>query len=187
VGAAPDATQAVGMTPRPTVAQFMTSNPASADEGLLLSDAQQRMFLDNIRHLVVLKSGHVVGVLSTRDVALALGLPGAQRERLTVRDAMSAHPYVCAPDTQLADVALEMESHRYGCAIVVEGDDVVGVFTTTDALRALRELATGKRAEPSVKPLHLPPEEPEHARPYRLRKHRPIDASSGQLFSTLPK
>ncbi|HET6582227.1 MAG TPA: CBS domain-containing protein [Nannocystaceae bacterium] len=175
------------MTPRPTVAQFMTSNPASADEGLLLADAQQRMFLDNIRHLVVLRSGQVVGVLSTRDVALALGLPGARRDRLTVRDAMSTHPYVCSPTTALADVALEMESHRYGCAIVVEDDDVIGVFTTTDALRALRELATGKRAEPSVKPMHLPPDEPDHARPFRIRRHRPIDAGSGQVFSTLPK
>jgi acetoin utilization protein AcuB len=175
------------MTHGPFVSQFMTSDPASTDDGLLLSDAQQRMFMDNIRHLVVQKDGHVVGVLSTRDVALALALPGAHHERLTVRDAMSTVPYVCKPDTPIAEVALEMESHRYGCAIIVESDEVIGVFTTTDALRALRQLATGRIAEPAVKPLHLPPDEPEHARPFRLRRHRPINGGSGSLFNTLPK
>ena len=175
------------MSTEPTVAQFMTHTPASADEELRLADAQERMFIDNIRHLVVHRGGQVTGVLSTRDVTLALSLPGVDAKALTVRDAMSPHPYVCPPNAPISEVAHEMERHRYGSALVVEGEEVVGMFTTTDALRALRQLATGKPAEPAVRPDHLPPTEPAHARPYRLRRHAPINAGAGSVFSTLPK
>src|SRR5687767_12131716 len=93
-----------GMTKlQPSVAQFMTHDPASADEGLRLSDAQERMYMDNIRHLVVRRGDHLTGVLSSRDVTLALALPGVDPKTITVRDAMSTHPYVCAPDTPISE------------------------------------------------------------------------------------
>jgi acetoin utilization protein AcuB len=185
-GAQLDARQSRRDMPKiePSVAQFMTHDPASADEGLRLSDAQERMFMDNIRHLVVRRGDHLSGVLSSRDIALALALPGVDPETITVRDAMSSQPYVCAPDTPISEVAREMEAHRYGCAIVIEGDDVLGVFTTTDALRALRQLATGEIAEPQIHADHLAPTSPAHARPFRLRSHRPIDQRAGAMFST---
>jgi acetoin utilization protein AcuB len=171
----------------PTVAQFMTEMPATADEGLLLADAQERMFIDNIRHLVVQRDGHPVGILSSRDAAMALSLPGVDKKKLTVGAAMTKNPYSVRASAPISEVAYQMEAHRWGCAIVVEGGDAIGVFTTTDALRALRQLATGKAAEPAVRPEHLPPEEAAHARPFRLRRHRPIDAGSGQMFATMPK
>lgn len=167
---------------QPTIAQYMTAEPATADRGLLLSDAQQRMEMDNIRHLVVLEDGHLVGVLSTRDVAIALGVPGADAKKLTVGDAMSGQPYVCGATTPIADAALAMEQHRYGCALVVDGDEVLGVFTTTDALRALRALATGRPAEAAIKPTHIAPPEPPKAHRYRIRHPRPIDTRGGRLF-----
>jgi acetoin utilization protein AcuB len=170
----------------PTVSQYMTLEPATADEGLLLVDAEERMALDNIRHLVVLdRMGHVVGVLSHGDIALALSLPGADRKKLRVRDAMSDNPYVCGPSVRISDVALAMESHRWGCAIVLEGDDVIGVFTTTDALRALRELASGMLAAPAIHPTHLPPLQPSANAPRRLRMrhHHPLAAGRTSMFS----
>ncbi len=166
-----------------TVAQYMTAMPASADEELLLADAEQRMALDNIRHLVVLKGTQVSGLLSNRDIAVALATKGADPKKMLVRDAMSEQPHVCEPNTPIHVVAHEMEAHRWGCAIIVEGDAVVGVFTTTDALRALRALATGKPAEPAVKPTHLPPTEHQPPRRFHLHRHRPITGNVG-LFNT---
>jgi acetoin utilization protein AcuB len=168
-----------------TVAQYMTAMPASADEGLLLADAEERMGLDNIRHLIVLSGSHVTGVLSNRDISVALASPGADRKKMIVRDAMSEQPYVCTPTTPLHEVAHAMEAHRWGCAIVVDGDEVVGIFTTTDALRALRAMLTGKPAEPAVKPRHLPPTEPELPRRFHLHKHRPIGGPESAVFTTL--
>jgi acetoin utilization protein AcuB len=168
---------------QPTVAEFMTLLPASADEDLLLADAEERMRLDNIRHLVVVGDGHIVGVLSSRDIGLALSMPGSDPKKLKVKDAMSEQPFVCRPDSTLAEVCLMMEAHRWGCAIVVDHDEVVGVFTTTDALRAVRALATGQMAVPAVMPDHLPPIDPGPRRKFMLRKHKPIEVGQQQAFN----
>jgi len=168
---------------QPTVSEYMTSMPASADEDLMLADAEQRMSLDHIRHLVVVGDGHIVGVLSSRDIGLALSMPGVDAKKLKVKDAMSEQPFVVAPDALLADVCLTMEAHRWGCAIVVEHDEVVGVFTTTDALRAVRALATGVPAVPAMRPVHLPPTEPGPRRKFMLRTHKPIDVGHMSAFN----
>lgn len=168
---------------QPTVSEFMTLLPASADEDLLLADAEQRMALDNIRHLVVVGDGHIVGVLSSRDIGLALSMPGVDPKKLKVKDAMSEQPFVCRPDATLAEVCLTMEAHRWGCAIVVDHDEVVGVFTTTDALRAVRALSTGQTAVPAVMPDHLPPLDPGPRRKFMLRKHKPIDVGHQSAFN----
>lgn len=168
---------------QPYVAQFMTSEPATADVGLLLADAEQRMTMDNIRHLVVVRDGHVVGMLSSRDIAVLLALPGVDAKGLKIGDAMTEHPFVVEMRTPIAEVAHEMERHRWGAAIVVDGDELVGVFTTTDALRALRALATGEPAEPAMRPTHLPTDEPATPPRYRIRKHRPIDTHQPSMFS----
>ncbi len=133
------------------VSDLMTSAPATADEGLSLSDAQARMFHNKIRHLVVTRGNlTVVGVVSQRDLALAMSLSDSG----TVAQAMSSHPFTCTPDLSLLEVATEMEAHRYGCAIVMDGGKPVGMFTTTDALRAVRSLISGKIVEPLLSPTH---------------------------------
>jgi acetoin utilization protein AcuB len=173
---------------QPTVAQFMTSTPASVDEGFLLVDAYDRMYANNIRHLVVHAGGSVSGVLSTRDVAHALCGRRRAIDKLVVADAMHRDPYVCSPTTPIGEAARQMESHKYGCAIVTDGEELVGVFTTTDALRALRQLATGAPAERAVEPTLVA-----HARPLanphpegilrrlRLHRHRDIATKPGMI------
>jgi acetoin utilization protein AcuB len=163
---------------QPTVAEFMTPDPIGADAGLALVDANERMYLHGIRHLVVHNGSEVSGVLSTRDVAIALSL-AADPDKLTLRDAMAADPYTCTPETPLVDVVLEMEKHRFGSAIVVRGDELVGIFTTTDALRAVRALVTGKPAQPAAAPVER--DEGDHAaraaRRVRLGRLRQIDGT----------
>jgi acetoin utilization protein AcuB len=166
------------MHSEPTVAAFMTTEPATADEGLRLSDAQERMFLNNIRHLVVHREGRVTGIVSTRDVALAMSLSGSAAEKLKVRDAMSTSLYTCTPETRVGEVAEQMETHRYGCAVVVDQDVLVGVFTTTDALRALRQVIAGKPVEPAVTPTHHEDHSEDPRTFVKLARHRPIEDRS---------
>jgi acetoin utilization protein AcuB len=139
----------------PTVGDFMTFTPCTADEGLGILDAQDRMNANNIRHLLVTRNDHLVGVVSSRDVTFALSLPEVKPEKLTVFQAMTTAPFTCGPRASLAEVCKEMEAHRYGCAVIVEDGLVTGIFTTTDALRAVRALATGEKAEPMVRPTHI--------------------------------
>ena len=120
------------------IEQVMTPNPCTVALDLSLADAQERMYVNNIRHLVVQQDGHVHGVLSTRDVLLLTNLMSTDAKKLSVAAAMTRRPYTCEPDTPVATVVREMEEHRYGCAVVVRGHEPVGMFTTTDALRVLR-------------------------------------------------
>jgi acetoin utilization protein AcuB len=90
-----------------------------------------------VRHLPVLEGGRLAGLLSQRDALLVETLREVDPATTPVEDAMTTEVYVVAPSTPLKDVALAMVEHKYGCAVVVEGHHVVGIFTTTDALRAL--------------------------------------------------
>ena len=84
--------------------------------------------------------GELRGLLSERDIFVLESIPGVDREKVHVDEAMSPLTYAVAPSTPLQRVAREMAAHKYGAAVVMEGPHVVGVFTTVDACRALADL-----------------------------------------------
>lgn len=133
----------------------MTLQPCTVDVALSVDDAGDRMSANNIRHLLVLQDTRLVGVLSSRDIAFARGLLGPKAKQSSIADAMSTSVYTCSVDAPLQDVAAEMEGHRYGCAVILDDDFVVGIFTTTDAMRAIRVLVTGEKVEARTAPTHL--------------------------------
>lgn len=127
----------------------MTPQPHTIGDDQTLALARERMNHHGVRHLPVLHGGHLVGVLSTRDIALVEALPGVDITTLTVDEAMSEEPWTVEVNANLSWVAETMAARRIGTAIVVEGEDsdhVLGVFTTTDALLALAKLAGDQQA-----------------------------------------
>jgi acetoin utilization protein AcuB len=171
-----------------TVGEFMTPNPCTVDALLSIADAQDRMFANNIRHLLVVSDEHLVGITSTRDLALASSLPNIDPRGLKVTAAMNTRVYACDEDAPLDEVAWYMERNRYGCAVILRDEIVVGIFTTTDALRALRQVLTGEPAEPAMLPTHeVPPsDEPRRGLSYRLsaellRSHGGPTAHQGMI------
>jgi acetoin utilization protein AcuB len=50
---------------------------------------------------------------------------------------MSTEVYTVPPEKALGEVAARMVERKYGCAVVVRDGEVIGIFTTTDALRVL--------------------------------------------------
>jgi acetoin utilization protein AcuB len=146
----------------------MTEEPCTVDAGLSIADAQQRMVQNNIRHLLVVSGDRLVGVVSSRDLAVASSLADTNADKATVEVAMRPSVYVCDTSTPLSAVAYDMEAHRYGCAVVLEEGRAVGIFTTTDALRALRQIVTNAPAEP-IKPAQHTKSD---SSPDLLREHR---------------
>jgi acetoin utilization protein AcuB len=126
-----------------TVGGWMSSQPHTIGDDQTLALARERMHHYGVRHLPVLHAGHLVGVVSTRDIALVEALPGVDITTLTVDEAMSEEPWTVEANAKLSWVAETMAARRIGTAIIVDGeasDHVVGVFTTTDALLALAQL-----------------------------------------------
>jgi acetoin utilization protein AcuB len=130
--------------PIPPVQKYMTHSPVTIGVEQTIAHARDVMHEHHIRHLPVLHGGRIVGLLSERDVALVESLNGVDPTKVTVEDAMSQAPYTTSPDTTIDRVASEMAEHKYGAAVIVQNNKVVGVFTTVDACRTLAEIFDGR-------------------------------------------
>lgn len=118
----------------------MSASPHTIESNQKLSVAHQVMNEHKLRHLPVLRGGKLVGVVTQRDLYFLQSMAGVDIFIDVVADAMSPDVFTTAPDAPLRSVLQEMEEHKYGCAVVMEEDRVVGVFTMTDALRELAAL-----------------------------------------------
>ena len=120
----------------------MTPFPYSIDVDAPLEEAHKLMREHHFRHLPVTHAGAIVGVLTDRDIKLVLGpdFDYPNEEQLTVREAYVERPCVVPASTPVATVARTMAENHIGSAIVTKNDKLVGIFTVTDACRALAEV-----------------------------------------------
>ncbi|MEZ4302401.1 MAG: CBS domain-containing protein [Polyangiaceae bacterium] len=124
----------------PKVDKYMATSPHTIGVDQPLSQAHAIMHRYSIRHLPVLSGGKLVGVLTDRDLHLVESLKDVDPDKVTVEDAMTAEPYTVSPHAALDEVASEMAEHKYGSAVVMDNNHVVGVLTTVDIARALADI-----------------------------------------------
>jgi acetoin utilization protein AcuB len=122
----------------------MTHCPHTIELHQPLSVGHEMMRRYQIRHLPVLRDGKLVGMLSQRDLHFIETLSDVDPEKVPVGDAMSTDTYTVGPRTTLRRVAAEMADHRYGSAVIIERDRVIGILTTVDGMRALSILLSGR-------------------------------------------
>lgn len=126
----------------PTVELYMTASPCTIEHDQPLAAAHRLMRAHAIRHLPVLEQGSLVGLVSLGDLHLLETLEGVDPREVSVREAMSSHPYAVSPGVPLRLVAAEMADRKISSAVVVQHDRVVGIFTAVDGLRGLSLLLT---------------------------------------------
>jgi acetoin utilization protein AcuB len=131
----------------PTIQKYMTTSPHSVGVEQPLSIAHAMMHEHSIRHLPVLHGGKLVGLLTDRDLHLVESLAGVDPTKVKVEDAMSTVVYATKPETPLDEVVSTMGEHKYGSAVIMQNEKVVGIFTTVDVCRALAELLRSRLAK----------------------------------------
>ena len=139
-----------GMNSKTTVGDFMTSGAHSIGQEQTMNEAHKLMRDNRIRHLPVLHGGKLVGMVTERDLHLVESLKEVDASSVNVEEAMSQEVYTVTADALLSDVAATMHKKKLGSAIVLDGKKgkVIGVFTTTDALRALATLLMPAKKTP---------------------------------------
>lgn len=126
--------------PIPAIQKYMTTSPHSIGPDQTLAKAHEMMKAHDIRHLPVLSGGRLVGMLTERDLNLIEAMEGVDAHKVTAEEAMSSVVYAVAPETPLDEVVGTMGQKKYGSAVVMQNNKVVGIFTTVDLCRTLVEL-----------------------------------------------
>lgn len=133
------------------IENFMTSPVHTIGVQETLAEAHDLMNRFAIRHLPVLEGGKLVGMLSQRDLHLIETLKDVDPQVVTVEEAMNQEIYTVHPGTPMEEVARTMAQHRYGSAVIIRDDrHVLGIFTSTDALRVLGGLLPAEGRAQSV-------------------------------------
>lgn len=122
------------VTTATTIREVMTAAPQTIEASATVTQAHEVMQRLRCRHLPVVEGGALVGILSERDVyiAVCVGVGNAPVDK-----AMSRSVYTTTPDAKVRDVARVLAAEKYGSAVVLDGERIVGIFTTTDAFRHL--------------------------------------------------
>jgi acetoin utilization protein AcuB len=114
--------------------------PHSIGSDQTIETAHKMMSENEIRHLPVMKGGQISGVISDRDLKLAMSIRGVESSKTTVDEIASSEVFLVKPESKLDDVSKMMAEKKIGSVLVVDNHRLVGIFTTTDALKALNEL-----------------------------------------------
>lgn len=123
------------------VSDFMTAQPETVQENASLLDAQTIMKRKHIRHLPVLDaSGRLTGIITDRDVRLAVGFDKSLTERLLVADVMTGDPVTVPLDATLDTAVTILCERRIGAMPVMRFNELAGIITRGDLLRAFHRL-----------------------------------------------
>lgn len=120
-----------------TVREWMTRDPETVPPEYPIRSALGRMRNRGIRHLLVVDSDRLVGVVSNRDLRRLLAEESPVRPTEPVSRIMTEDPVTVAPEAAVTTGARLLLEHRIGGLPVREGNDIIGIFTTSDALEAL--------------------------------------------------
>jgi acetoin utilization protein AcuB len=132
--------------PVPPVQKYMTTSPHSIGADQTLAHAHAMMKKFSIRHLPVLTGGRLVGIVTDRDLQFVETLRDVDPTTMQVDQAMSTEVYAVSPDAPLDTVVGEMGERKYGSAVVMQNEKVVGILTTVDVCRAFSELLHARLA-----------------------------------------
>lgn len=137
------------------VRDHMVSNPNTVSSESRLLEAFLTMRTHNIRHLPVVSSGKLVGLLTERDVyryapSVLVTSPDKYNkafEQIPVGTVMTKTVTTVAPDCLMVDAIALLYENKFGCLPVVEDDRLVGILLSTDVLGFAHNILSSRPTE----------------------------------------
>ena len=113
----------------------MSSRVITVEPQVSLSAARALLHRHRIRQLPVLRKGHLVGIITDRD------LRGTSAADATVADRMTPKPMVIGSNASVDEAARLLTAHKIGALPVVDGGKLVGILASSDILDAFVDLS----------------------------------------------
>jgi acetoin utilization protein AcuB len=118
------------------ISRWMTRSPIAVGPRDLLAEAKRKMDEGDFRRLPVVEGGHLVGIITDRDLREHVG----QLEHTRVDAVMTKAVITVTPHMLLDQAANLFVKHKVGGLPVIDGGNLVGIITAVDMLRAFGEV-----------------------------------------------
>jgi CBS domain-containing protein len=124
------------------VQDVMTPATVIQARGDSLRAAAARMWRQQTGSLLITEDGRLAGIITERDVLRAVAL-GADPDKSSVDDVMTAEVFTVPPDMQVTDAARLMASRWIRHLPVVDGEELLGVVSMRDMTGVLAAMGPG--------------------------------------------
>lgn len=117
------------------IEELMTRSPTTVTPTTTLTEAARRMKDSGVGSVVVTDEDEVLGVLTDRDIALALAFPQEFDAQSRVDEVMTPRPVTIEAGAQVPESLEKMRAHAIRRLVVVDSHDrLVGVVSLDDVL-----------------------------------------------------
>ena len=127
------------------ITEIMSSPPITATLDDFLSEVKEILAVNKFEHLVIIEEGKLMGVLSERELLLAIS-PYVNSNVYTTRDLatlnqrvgqiLERHPLYLDDQSELEDAIDMFDKNHISCIPIVDADFVpVGIVTKSDIIR----------------------------------------------------
>lgn len=129
-----------------TAYDLMTIDPVTVTPETPLLEVVALMNKMGNRQLLVVEEGKLVGIITDRDIRLAVNSPLVTDEPLdriqileqhTAAECMTQDPKTINSKTPIHKVAQLLSAYKYGALPVVDNGELVGIITVTDLLNQM--------------------------------------------------
>lgn len=134
------------------VQEIMTRDPFTCSPDEHAGTAAWRMWEGDCGILPVMRDSRLVGVVTDRDIAVALAMRGRRADDLRVAEVQQGDSglTVCSPRDSVSDALAKMREHRVRRLPVVENGKLVGIVSMNDLVLAATA-TPGKTGRPTFK------------------------------------
>jgi acetoin utilization protein AcuB len=138
------------------IRDVMTPDPVTISPNHSIGAALARMRRGGFRRLPVVEKERLVGIITDRDLRLAMNSPFIMREgwydsylmeHIEVRSCMTPDPVTVDANEDILNAVRLMRTHKIGGMPVTENGDLIGIITETDLLDYLERLLAAQETE----------------------------------------